>query len=456
MTRRTGSADLPLHGGRVPPWLATRMATLGRVIVEAVVHHYGRDELLRRLAHPFWFQSFGAVMGMDWHSSGITTSVMGALKRGLAPLESELGIYVCGGRGRHSRKTPSELLEVGDKTGLDGALLGLKSKLVAKVDSAAVQDGFELYLHSFVVTDAGSWTVVQQGMSDTRGEARRYHWLSEGLESFVDEPHSAIDGPNRGNIVNLTDRRAGSSRAAQLDLVRGDPAKVIDVLRRLRERPRDHTALELFPEDDVEPVADPGAGTPHLQMPHHHEVRASDVVLRRLHGTLAAAADRGPSDFAELLLTPGIGARTVESLAMVGEVIHGAPFRFSDPARFSLAHGGKDGHPFPVPLRVYDETIGVLRAAVDRAKLGRDERAAAVERLDRQARILERTAEGPSFESFVRSERRRSPAYGGRTVLGPASGDPDGERMPARRGREPTRRTPSSRQLELPGIPRHR
>src|SRR5205085_7969017 len=193
MSKRSGTADMPLHGGRVPAWLGQRMARLGAVIAQAIVIEYGRDEFLRRLAHPFWFQSFGAVMGMDWHSSGITTSVLGALKRGLGPLEAELGIHVCGGRGKHSRATPGELLAVGDRVGLDGAALGRTSRLVAKVDSAAVQDGFELYLHGFIVADDGRWVVVQQGMSGGRKQARRYHWLSEGLESFVDSPHAAID-----------------------------------------------------------------------------------------------------------------------------------------------------------------------------------------------------------------------------------------------------------------------
>src|SRR5262245_54148396 len=208
MARRAGTADLPLHGGHVPRWLADRMTRLGAVISQAIVHHYGRDELLRRLAHPFWFQSFGAVMGMDWHSSGITTSVIGALKRGLAPLERELGIHVCGGRGRFSRQTPHELISIGEQVGFDGSALATASRLVAKVDSAAVQDGFDLYLHGFIVTDDGHWAVVQQGMNGALRQARRYHWLSEGLKSFVDAPHAAIDGPGQGEIVNLTDHRA--------------------------------------------------------------------------------------------------------------------------------------------------------------------------------------------------------------------------------------------------------
>jgi hypothetical protein len=215
MARRAGSADLPLHGGHVPKWLADRMTRLGAVLCEAIVHHYGRDELLRRLAHPFWFQSFGAVMGMDWHSSGITTSVIGALKRGLAPLAGDLGVHVCGGRGRHSRQTPQELVAIGERAGFDGAALARASRLVAKVDSAAVQDGFDLYLHGFIVTDDGRWTIVQQGMNGERRQARRYHWLSEGLTSFVEEPHAAIDGEAQGEIVNLTDRRAEPSRRGQ-------------------------------------------------------------------------------------------------------------------------------------------------------------------------------------------------------------------------------------------------
>src|SRR4030081_927608 len=219
MASRSGTAILPLHGGRVPPWLATRMSSLRALITQASVHHYGRDEFLRRLSHPFWFQSFGAVMGMDWHSSGITTSVIGALKRGLAPLQGELGIHVCGGRGKHSRRTPDELTTLGERVGFDGQALTRASRLVAKVDSAAVQDGFDLYLHGFFVTNDGKWTVVQQGMNGDKRQARRYHWHSENLKSFVDEPHSAIDGPVQGDIINLTDRRAENSREAQLELL---------------------------------------------------------------------------------------------------------------------------------------------------------------------------------------------------------------------------------------------
>lgn len=401
MARRTGSADLPLHGGRVPRWLAERMTSLGAIICQAIVHHYGRDEFLQRLSHPFWFQSFGAVMGMDWHSSGITTSVIGALKRGLAPLQSELGIHVCGGRGKHSRRTPEELKVLGERLGFDGQALIRASRLVAKVDSAAVQDGFDLYLHGFFVTDEGKWTVVQQGMNGDKRQARRYHWHSETVKSFVDEPHSAIDGPVQGDIINLTDRRAERSREAQLGLL---DALGPDGIA------REYAALSKAPAAQRQ--------LPHLIMPTHHDVRSSDVFTRRLHGTLAAAAERGPADFPELLLTPGVGARTVQSLAMVAEVVHGAPYRFRDPARFSLAHGGKDRHPYPVPIKVYDETIRVLKSAVQKAKLGRDEEMQALKRLDDQARHLEQTATGPSFESFVALERSKSSSLGGRSVFG--------------------------------------
>jgi hypothetical protein len=374
------------------------MERLGRVIVEAILLEYGRPELLRRLAHPFWFQSFGAVMGMDWHSSGITTSVLGALKRGLAPVERELGVYVCGGRGKQSRKTPDELLRVGDATGLDGGALARTSRLVAKVDSAAVQDGFELYLHGFVVTSDGAWTVVQQGMRPETRTARRYHWLSEGLGSFVDAPHAAIEGEPGGTIVNLADRRAARAREAEVELVHAGPEAVARELAKIAK----HGAAP-------EPL-------PHLVLPFHHEVTADDVVGRRIAGALAAARDRMPKDFAELLLVPGVGARTVFALAQVAEVLHGAPSRFSDPARFAMAHGGKDGHPFPVPLRVYDETLGVLRRAVDRAKLGNDDKLGAIRRLDEASRRLEAGAGDYDFDAHVAEERARSREWEGRSV----------------------------------------
>jgi hypothetical protein len=417
MVQRAGSADLPLHGGRVPRWLGERMTRLGAVITEAIVIHYGRDELLSRLAHPFWFQSFGAVMGMDWHSSGITTSVIGALKRGLTPMSGELGIHVCGGRGRNSRQTPDELIAIGNRVGIDGLALAQTSRLVAKVDSAAVQDGFDLYLHGFIVTDDGKWVVVQQGMNGDRRQARRYHWQSQGLKSFIDSPHAAIEGRGQGEIVNFADHRADASRKGQLDLLASlGPDRIV----------REVVALD--PKRQAKELAQPML--PHLIMPAHHDVRQEDVNMRRLHGTLAAAADRGPKDFEDLLMTPGVGARTVSALAMVAEVVHGAPCRFSDPARFSLAHGGKDRHPFPVPLKVYDETIKVMKSAVGRARLGREEELQALKRLDDQSRQLERYATGPDLKEIVAGEFARSHEWGGRSVFGwePADGQESGKR----------------------------
>lgn len=400
MPRRTGSADLPLHTGRVPPWLASRMASLGAIVTQAIVHHYGRDEFMQRLSHPFWFQSFGAVMGMDWHSSGITTSVIGALKRG-SPHSRTSSASMSAAAAASIRARRRMVQTLGDRVGFDGVRLTRASRLVAKVDSAAVQDGFDLYLHGFFVTAEGKWTVVQQGMNGEKRQARRYHWHSEALKSFVDAPHSAIDGPLQGEIVNLTDHRADVSRSAQLELLSDlGPDRIVSEFERL---------------SGVEPAQ---AMLPHLIMPAHHDVRPKDVFARRLHGTLAAAAERGPVDFPELLLTPGVGARTVRSLAMVAEVVHGAPYRFKDPARFSLAHGGKDRHPYPVPIKVYDETIRVLKGAIENARLGCEEEMQAIKRLDDQARRLERTARGPSVEAYMAGERAASPELGGRSVFG--------------------------------------
>jgi hypothetical protein len=305
-------------------------------------------------------------------------------------------------------------MAIGDRVGLDGPALARSSRLVAKVDSAAVQDGYELYLHGFIVADDGKWVVVQQGMNGENRQARRYHWLSEGLTSFVDTPHAAIEGRGQGEIVNLTDHRAAPSRLGQLDLQQSlGPDGITGELAKLA--------------DDGQRVVTPAAqlALPHLDMPGHHDVRPADVNLRRLHGNLAAAAERGPEDFAELLLVPGVGARTVKALAMVSEVVHGAPYRFADPARFSMAHGGKDRHPFPVPILVYDETIRVLKSAVQQARLGRDEELDAIKRLDEQARRLERRARGPGVEEVIAKERRMSPAYGGRSVFGEEKPVPD-------------------------------
>jgi uncharacterized protein len=384
--KRSGIADLPLHGGRVPAWLAERMTALGTAITESIVLNYGRGAFLSRLSDPFWFQAFGAVMGMDWHSSGITTSVLGALKRGLNPRAQELGLYVCGGRGRQSRRTPEELRDIGDRTSLDGEALVRTSRLTARIDNNAIADGFQLYLHSFIVAADGEWTVVQQGMNDRTGLARRYHWHSMQVRDFVSEPHTGIMGEHQGVIMNLVDAEAGAARTAMVEITRERPEQV---LREARS----------------------------LTLPRRHEVRARDVDLKRLGAVLAIAYEKPLHDFAELLLTESLGPRTLQTLALVAEVVHGAPSRFSDPARFSFALGGKDGHPFPVPLKVYDESLNVLRDSLERARVGDREKLEGFARLERLVRAAE-TGAAPQadFRGLVEHERSISAGLDGRTV----------------------------------------
>jgi hypothetical protein len=404
--KRSGVADLPLHGGRVPQWLAERMTRLGTAITEIIVHDYGVSAFLSRLSDPFWFQALGAVMGMDWHSSGITTSEMGALKRGLAPQADELGVYVCGGRGRFSRDTPQELRSIADRRGLDGDALVRASRLTARVDNNAIGDGFQIYLHSFVITSAGEWVVVQQGLNDRTGMARRYHWHSTSVRDFVVEPHTGIVGEHQGTIMNLVDARAKPAQAALLDVAHEHPERTLRDARRLMpSAPEPHDA-----------ATDRGQL---LLMPLHHEVRAENVDLKRLGSVLAVAYERDLHEFAELLLLEGLGPRTLQSLALIAEVVHGAPNRFADPARFSFAHGGKDGHPFPVPLKTYDESLTFLRSSLDRAKVGDGDKLEGFRRLERFARAVEtRLAPEAHFDAAVAHERAISPSLGGRTVLG--------------------------------------
>lgn len=385
--KRSGVADLPLHGGRVPGWLAERMTKLGTAISESVIYNYGPSQLLTRLSDPFWFQALGCVMGMDWHSSGITTSVLGALKRGLNPRAHELGTYVCGGRGKHSRKTPDELRRVAEIRGLDGESLVRTSRLTARVDNNAIADGFQLYLHSFVLSSAGEWVVVQQGMNDTTGKARRYHWHSASVRDFISAPHNAIVGEHQGTIMNLVDAEAKPAQSAMLNIAQDTPEHALREARL-------------------------------LALPSHHEIRAENVDLKRLGAVLAVAHDKQLRDFASLLLLENLGPRTLQSLAFIAEVVHGTPTRFSDPARFSFAHGGKDGHPFPVPLKTYDESLAVLRRSLDRARLGDPEKMEGFARLDRFTRRVEQTrSPSADLDQVMEHERKVSPALGGRTVF---------------------------------------
>jgi len=404
--KRSGVADLPLHGGRVPQWLSTRMTTLGTAISEAVLIHYGPSALLSRLSDPFWFQALGSVMGMDWHSSGITTSVLGALKRGLNPRAHELGIYICGGRGRHSRNTPAELRLVAEANGLDGDALVRTSRLAAKVDNNAIVDGFQIYLHGFILTKQGEWAIVQQGMNEGARLARRYHWHSEAVRDFTCQPHTAIVGEHRGEIQNLVDERAKPAQAALLAVANDRPQRTLTEVMKMR-------------------------------MPMHHDVRAKDVDLTRLGAVLAVSYDRQLRDFASLLLMENLGPRTLQTLSMIAEVIHGTPTRFSDPARFSFALGGKDGHPFPVPLKTYDESIAVLRRSLDAARLGDPDKIDGMKRLDTFVRAVEtKYAPVADVNAVTAYERAISRSLGGRSVV--EDRPYSGHRQPAIRNRQPS------------------
>ncbi len=386
--KRSGRADLPLHYGKVPSWLYQRMAKLGGAITEAIVQEYGTSEFIRRLSDPFWFQSLGAALGMDWHSSGITTSVMGALKQAINPISHELGLFICGGRGKFSRQTPGELLRIAETTGLDGEKLVHISKLTAKIDNTAIQDGFQLYLHSFVLSKNGEWSVIQQGMNGNERLARRYHWHSKNIRSFVDEPHASVCGENLGMILNLTHHQAKSTHEGILDISKEKP--------------------ELMLKE-----------TQKLVMSKNHHVTTQDIDLKRLGTVLAIAYEQQFRNFEDLLLIQGLGPKTIRSLTLISEIIHGTPSRFKDPARFSFAHGGKDGHPFPVQTHVYDETIQQLKTAISKAKMGITDKQKAINKLsDLLIRLEKDFIPNPDgFEKYVEKERNESSHFGGRTVF---------------------------------------
>jgi len=395
---RSGTADLPLHYGKVPAWLSSRMAQMGGAIVETILDEFGPQEFLSRISDPFWFQSFGAVLGMDWHSSGITTSVMGALKKALNPKAQQLGLVICGGRGRFSRNTPSELLDYGYKNSLDGHELARASRLTAKVDNNCLQDGFQIYQHNFIVTSQGQWAVVQQGMNQKTAFARRYHWHSSRVKSFVSDPRTAVVGERGGALLNLSDGRAEEARSSILSFM-GEPMSL---------QWKEISSLLT------------GSGR-HLSMPDHHDVQPADVNAERLGAVLALAHDKGCRSFTEALLLDGVGPRTVQSLALVSEVIYGKATRFEDPARFSFAHGGKDGHPFPVPLDVYDEGISFMKRIVNKSPMDYHLRKQSLQALSGISRMIE-TEMSPRADvnAVIAKERRDSWKYGGMTCSGPA------------------------------------
>ena len=355
MPQRTGSATLPLHTGRAPAWLFGRMARLAPEIVEAIVLEHGRSAFLERLSDPHWFQAFGCVLGFDWHSSGVTTTVCGALKEGLAPRVADLGLYVAGGKGRTSRQTPNELQEFGARLGMDGDRLAYNSRMAAKVDSAAVQDGFDIYHHSFFLSSDGEWAVVQQGMREHDGNARRYHWLGSRVSDFVNEPHAAIaSDAQEQTVLNLVAAESADSRTASAEFARLEP-RLVD-----REIARVIT----------------------LALPDRHWVDVrKDINPAHLRKVLLSTYEAAPQNFEEMLAVPGVGAKAVRALALVAEVVYGSAASVKDPARFSFAHGGKDGHPYPVNRDVYDHSVEWLREAVSKAKIGRSEQLHALKRL---------------------------------------------------------------------------
>ena len=357
--RRTGTAELPLHSGRAPPWLFRRMVKLSGAVADYIVYEYGEAELLRRLASPVWFQALACGLGFDWHSSGTTTTTTGALKLALSP--EEHGIAIAGGKGRASRRTPEEISELAEILNLPSSReeeLIRASRLSAKVDNACVQDGYTLYHHAFIFTRRGEWCVVQQGMH--RRYARRYHWLSEGVESFTREPHSGIACERReGKVLNLVAEESEDVRRTSVDLVRDNPLKLRRYLK--GQLTLDHSIQE-------------------LAMPERHELRRVDISEQGWRA-LMRAYEIQPASYEELIALQGLGPKTLRALALLSELLFGAECSWQDPAKYSFAHGGKDGIPYPVDRETYDRSIFLLKEALEEAKLGRKEKYRAIARL---------------------------------------------------------------------------
>lgn len=372
---RTGIANLPLHGGQCPPWLFEKMVPLSRAIVETIVMEFGPEEVLTRLSDPLWFQALGCVLGFDWHSSGLTTTVTGALKEGLRPMEDELGVYISGGKGATSRKTPSEIQARGEKYGLPNNLEGLvySSRMAAKVDNTAIQDGFQLYHHVFIFTRSGQWAVVQQGMNQVNRYARRYHWLGKMEQEFVNEPHSGILGPKATEVLDLTAKDSSKARDASTQLACQKPEETLEEIARLQDGPRQGVL-------------------PGFTLPRSHPVPNSGYLNR----ALIAAYERQPENFEKLLAVQGVGPATVRALALVAEVVWGAAPSRKDPVRYSFAHGGKDGFPYPVSQKQYGESIWVFENAIKSAKLGQTDKMRALKRLSQLQLGPETFATDPS------------------------------------------------------------
>lgn len=352
---RTGTATLPLHYGKAPKWLFQRMSLLAREIIIAVVSEFGSSVLLRRLSDPFWFQALGCILGFDWHSSGLTTTVTGAIKDGIKGLENEINLFVAGGKGATSRRTPDEINLFGERYSIDTHLLIYASRMCAKVDNSAIQDGYQLYHHTFLFTKDGEWAVIQQGMNPSDSTARRYHWLGDDLKSFVVEPHNAICCDKRGITLNMVANESEDARNVSTMLARENPDKVIKEIR----------------------------DTVNLELAKRHNITISDIDPRRIHRILIKTYEEQPSDFESLLGINGVGPKTIRALSLVSELLYGKPPSYRDPARFSFAHGGKDGTPYPVDRITYDKTIEIMKKAINSARVGNRERLDAIKRLVR-------------------------------------------------------------------------
>ena len=350
---KTGIAHLPLHSGKAPPWLFQRMKILSTEITSILIDAYGTTEMLRRLSDPFWFQAFGCALGFDWHSSGVTTTVCGALKEGMKGRGDELGLYVTGGKGRTSRKTPQEIEAICERRSIDGIPLIYASRMAAKVDSAALQDGYQIYHHSFFFTDQGSWAVVQQGMNEGTKYARRYHWLNQGVKDFVCEPHWAVCCDQKKGGLNLVAHESGPSRETIAAISNENPDRILHEGKKVNQ----------------------------LFLPKSHPVPMEEIRLERLEKIFKQIHEQAPANFEDLLGIPGVGPKTLRALSLISELIYGVKPSFRDPTRFSFAHGGKDGHPYPVDRKAYDQTIAVLGGAIEKARIGDREKVEAIRRL---------------------------------------------------------------------------
>ncbi len=359
---KRGTAVLPLHGGKAPKWLMDRMTRLAREIIIIIVSDFGSKEVLRKLSDPFWFQSFGCLLGFDWHSSGVTTTVTAAVKRGISGLEKDLDLFAAGGKGARSRKTPDEILNRGDDISANPDDLVYLSRFSAKVDNNAVMDGYQIYLHNFLFTKDGSWAVIQQGMNENKRTARRYHWLGEAVDDMVSNPQADICCDKKGDIItNLSDSRASKARELAAKIANERPETIVKELEKIKQSPK-----------NVD-----------FTLPRRHEVTADDINPKRLYKIFLYTYEKRPKDFEALLTSKGVGPKTLRALTLIAEVIYGTNASFTDPARFSFAHGGKDGHPYPVDRENYDNSIDTLRKAAQAAKVGRTEKVDALKRLDR-------------------------------------------------------------------------